>query len=393
MPQPGDRTKVAGMFAGIGGFEQGLADGGNFGPAVFSEIDPAAQQVLRHHFPDTPIIGDVHDVRSLPQGADIVTAGFPCTDISQAGRGAGIFGDQSGLVAEVFRTVRRRYPEWLVLENVQNLLVLSRGAGIRHITDELDSMKMRWAYRVVDSRFAGVPQRRRRVILVASRVHDPRTVLFADDAGERDDYSDDAYGFYWTEGLRGLGWAQDAVPTLKGGSTIGIPSPPAVWVPDAQPGRKLIMPSPDDMDELQGFVRGWTAAFDGPRSTGKRMKMTGNAVTVGVARWLGERLRQPGEPIADENAVEDFDRWPRAAWGEQGRRYEVEVSEYPRHDPYRHLLDVLDVERALPVSHRGAKGFLSRTRRAKLRFDPAFIADVEEHVELTDPDADLAASA
>ena len=88
MPQPGDSTKVAGMFAGIGGFELGLSDGGKFDPALFSEIDPAAQQVLRHHFPGTPIIGDVHDVRRLPQDASIVTAGFPCTDISQAGRGA-----------------------------------------------------------------------------------------------------------------------------------------------------------------------------------------------------------------------------------------------------------------------------------------------------------------
>ena len=74
--------------------------------------------------------------------------------------------------------------------------------------------------------------------MVASRDEDPRTVLFADDAGEPggDCYRDDAYGFYWTEGLTGLGWAEDAVPTLKGGSAIGIPSAPGIWIRGEAPG-------------------------------------------------------------------------------------------------------------------------------------------------------------
>ena len=82
------------------------------------------------------------------------------------------------------------------------------------ITNELERMGYRWAYRVVDSRFAGVPQRRQRVMLLASRTEDPRPVLFADDAGERspDSLADDHHGFYWTEGLRGLGWCRRRSP-------------------------------------------------------------------------------------------------------------------------------------------------------------------------------------
>src|SRR5690606_22100238 len=104
------------------------------------------------------------------------------------------------------------------------------------ITTSLEELGYRWAYRVVDTRAFGLPQRRRRVYIVAARNGDPRTVLFADEAYEPEDATDNmqsvAYGFYWTEGLRGLGWAADAVPTLKGGSGLGIPSPPAILLPN-----------------------------------------------------------------------------------------------------------------------------------------------------------------
>jgi DNA (cytosine-5)-methyltransferase 1 len=374
-----------GLFAGIGGFEIGLSKAGHES-VLLCDVDPNAQTVLRARFPGVPIQSDVRDVRGLPRGAEVVAAGFPCTDLSQAGRVAGIFGDQSGLVGEVFRIVGHRLPAWLVIENVQNMLVLGRGQAIRHVTSQLEGLGMRWAYRVVDSRFAGVPQRRRRVIIVASRQHDPREVLFADDAGERPeaDYRSDAFGFYWTEGLRGLGWAQDAVPTLKGGSTIGIPSPPGIWVPDAAPGRKLVVPGAEDAEALQGFERGWTSVCSGRRTEGTRLKLVGNAVSTGVAHWLGERLNHPAAPLYEGVPVQADEPWRSAAWGEGGRRWSLEeASEFPLHRPYQHLTSVIDVRAAAPVSHRGAAGFLSRARRAKLRFDEAFLRDVAEHVEAT----------
>lgn len=386
--------RVAGLFAGIGGIEHGLHLAGHV-TTVLCENGPAAQAVLRDRFPGVEIAPDVRDLRSLPRDVDVVAAGFPCTDISQAGRTAGIFGEQSGLVSEVFRLMRRRYPDWLVIENVQNMLVLGRGSAMAYIVGELEHMKMRWAYRVVDSRFTGVPQRRRRVILVASRTNDPREVLFADDAGPRpdEDFNDDAYGFYWTEGLRGLGWAQDAVPTLKGGSTIGIASPPAIWRPRAAAGRKLVTPTIEDAERLQGFARAWTSGYTGPRAVGARFKLVGNAVTVGVAKWVGERLETAGAPSSDEETpLTDGAPWPGAAWGERGQRWAVDLSEFPRHEPYRHLSDVVDCDSAPIVSHRGAAGFLSRARRAKLRFAPDFLDDVQEHVDLTCADRRLAAA-
>jgi len=128
------------------------------------------------------------------------------------------------------------------------MLRLERGQAMAYLTRELTERGYRWAYRVVETRAFGLPQRRRRVLLLASRGSDPRAVLFADDVGEpepRHPFADCdrgvmprdmACGFYWTEGVRGLGWALDAIPTLKGGSTVGIPSPPAIGLPSGELG-------------------------------------------------------------------------------------------------------------------------------------------------------------
>ncbi|MBK6873889.1 MAG: DNA cytosine methyltransferase [Kineosporiaceae bacterium] len=398
--------RIVGLFAGIGGIETGFRAA--LGEAAHTELLcewwPPAQRVLAARFGEVPLHPDVRELRELPAGIDVLAAGFPCTDLSQAGRTAGITGGQSGLVGHVFEalrltaTRRRRLP-WLVIENVPNMLSLDRGQAMRYLVGELEALGYRWAYRVVDSRFTGVPQRRRRVLLVASADHDPREVLFADEASEMVEtgqHAEDAYGFYWTEGRSGLGWARDAVPTLKGGSTLGIASPPAVWVPGAPPGRRLVTPQIEDAEALQGFARGWTApAEDAPRRNGPRWKLVGNAVTVGVARWLAGRIAEPGEvlPLPSES-WSGSRSWPTAAWGERGQVWRMAASEYPRLEPYRHLLDVMDAETAPALSHRAAAGFLGRLQRGNLGRHPGFREDVARHVELTEPrGAGLAAEA
>jgi DNA (cytosine-5)-methyltransferase 1 len=373
---------VAGLFAGIGGIEAGLAESGLHSELLCEVWDPA-RAVLEERFDGVPAVADVRELRSLPK-VEVVTAGFPCQDLSQAGRTAGIGGTQSGLITEVFRLICRRHPRWLLLENVQFMLQLEGGRAMRYLVDELEAMKYRWAYRVVDSRFTGVPQRRRRVVLVASRKEDPCAVLFADDAGPppADRYWSDTCGFYWTEGVRGLGWAEDAVPTLKGGSTIGIPSPPAIWVKDARRSRRLVVPGIEDAEALQGFERGWTSGIAGPRALGTRWKLVGNAVTVGVSRWVGERLAEPGSCVAETTPLADGVPWPTAAHGSRGRAFRVDVSEYPRPEPYQHLSEVVDLGAASSLSQRAIEGFYRRTQRSTLRFDPAFIDDLVEQVSM-----------
>jgi DNA (cytosine-5)-methyltransferase 1 len=374
---------VAGLFAGIGGLELGFHQAGARAELLCEIWDPA-RKVLERHFPGVELRGDIRNLDELP-AADVVTAGFPCTDLSQAGRTAGIHGRESGLVRYLFKLLSKAQPRWVVIENVRNMLVLDSGNAMKYLVSELEKLKYRWAYRLVDSRFTGVPQRRQRVLLVASREDDPRTVLFADDAGQPDDgwFRADAYGFYWTEGLTGLGWARDAVPTLKGGSAIGIPSPPGVWIRDRQPGNAIVKPSIADAEHLQGFPRGWTLPAATTGRAGHRWKLVGNAVTVGVAAWLGQRLAAPGRPLpVMEVELTSAAKWPPAAWGGSDRRWLVPVSMWPAVQPYQHLLDSLELDQLTPLSWKATQGFRSRMEHSKLRFDEAFKLAIKEHEEV-----------
>lgn len=387
--------KVVGTFSGIGGLEIPFHRSDGYETVLLCDWWGPSQQVLDEHFGGVTIVGDIAELAEtgLPRKAQLLTAGFPCTDLSQAGRTAGINGEQSGMVRHVFRILAENpQVETLVLENVRNMLVLDGGAAMTYLVDELETLGFRWAYRLVDSRFTGVPQRRHRVILVAMRGDgsDPRQVLFADDVAEPDHdegphLRHDAFGFYWTEGLRGLGWAVDAVPPLKGGSTVGIPSPPGIWIPGASLGRRIVTPAIEHAEALQGFPRGWTKPADTGGRNGPRWKLVGNAVTVGVTEWLVSRLDEPAEPSLDLDGPVITGKWPTAAWGARGARHEVKASTWPVQSPYQHLTDVCDPDECVPLTVRGATGFLDRLRRGNLNRPAEFERDVVEHIEYWSP--------
>jgi DNA (cytosine-5)-methyltransferase 1 len=375
----GKQLAVAGLFTGVGGIELGLHRAGHE-TLMVCENEPGARAVLHARFPDIPLHDDVCKLVEFPEGTELVAGGFPCQDLSQAGQTAGISGARSGLVGEVFRLLERRAVPWVLLENVPFMLQLKRGEALAVVVDALDRLGYDWAYRVVDSRAMGVPQRRERVYLLASKVGDPRDVLFVDDAGDPGEPSPEewrsmACGFYWTEGIRGLGWAYDAVPTLKGGSTIGIPSPPAIVLRSGE----IVKPDIRDCERMQGFEPEWTKPAEAVTRRGHRWKLVGNAVTVDVAEWIGSRLRSPDryDPTGDEQ----FHRrgaWPRAVWSVGGRRYVAAVSAWPFHRP-RTPLEAFLQYRPCPLSLRAAEGFLKRTQKGSLRFPPGFIDLVREH--------------
>ena len=247
---------TSGLFAGVGGIELGLSRAGHE-TQLLCEVDDSAAAVLEARFPGATVHGDIQTMGSLPEGTELLAGGFPCQDLSQAGRTKGIAGARSGLIGEVFRLLEQQRVPWVFLENVPFMLQLSKGRALDVIVAALEHLGYRWAYRVVDTRAFGLPQRRRRVLIVASLDDDPRKVLFADEAGAPDvaeNYRELACGFYWTEGVRGLGWAVDAIPTLKGGSTVGVPSPPAIWLPDG----RFVTPHIRDAERLQGFAVDWT---------------------------------------------------------------------------------------------------------------------------------------
>lgn len=373
---------IAGLFAGIGGIELGLHRAGHRS-VLLCENDPAANAVLDENFRGIPRHGDICGLKQLPSSTTLVTAGFPCQDLSQAGMTKGISGKRSGLVGEVFRLVEEQRTPWLLLENVPFMLQLGRGEAMNVVTSTLEDLGYKWAYRVIDSRAFGLPQRRRRVYLVACLRGDPRTVLFADDHEPRSDIINGgrspACGFYWTEGLRGLGWAVDAVPTLKGGSSIGIPSPPAIVLSD----RRVVTPDIIDTERLQGFPRNWTKAAEKVACKNARWKLVGNAVSVRAATWLGRRMLKPGLLRELFNTpLRDHRHWPTAAWNVGEGRVRVEASEWPVQWSYKSLEQFLTKNRLSLLSPKATRGFLSRTERARLIFPKGFIDALRTHLEV-----------
>lgn len=371
--------QIVGLFAGIGGLEVGFGKAGHR-TVLASEILPAARAVLERRLPDTDLVGDVRALASLPGGTDAIVAGFPCQDLSQAGRTAGLDGERSGLVEEVFRLAATSRPGWIVLENVPFMLQLRQGNAMRRIVDALEELGYRWAWRVIDTNGFGLPQRRERVFLVASCVGDPADILLADDRRwerPKTAIGSIAHGFYWTEGRGGLGWAVDAVPTLKNGSAIGIPSPPAILLPDG----RVIKPDIRDAERLQGFPENWTLPAEDVARHSARWGLVGSAVSVPVAAWLGGRFDAGG--TYDDSRDRPFPqsgRLPKAARFDGRARHSVDISVDPLGIAPPPLASFLRHEGML-LSERATAGFRGRTRVASLRFAEGFLDAIDRHLD------------
>lgn len=371
--------RLAGLFAGIGGFEVGLTLAGHE-TELICEIDPGALAVLRRRLPQVrSMVEDVTQLKSLPRGLDLLVGGFPCINLSLAGYKQGIGGPQSSLVRHVFRLLERQRIPTVVLENVPFMLHLNKGEGMLVLLTEFERLGYRWAYRVVDALGFGLPQRRERVFLVASKELDPRDVLFADNhvgPPEAPRARPTATGFYWTEGIRGMGWADEAVPTLKGGSTVGIPSPPAIWVH----GQKICLPDIRDAERMQGFDPDWTKPAEEHVRRGYRWKLVGNAVSTRVVEWLGRRLNEPGSYESHLDCPLDATKTlPNAAWSDgKGRHAAIRVTKWAARVTRPGLVSWLQFE-PKPLSAKASRGLLQRTARSRLHFRPGFLEDLEKH--------------
>jgi DNA (cytosine-5)-methyltransferase 1 len=372
--------RVCGIFSGIGGFELGLSRAG-FQTVMMCENDPLARGVLERRFPDVPLRKDVRNLKSLPL-CDVLTAGWPCQDLSQAGRTAGIAGEQSGLLAEVFRLLSecRKKPEFVLLENVAFALHLDRGAAIHYATRQLESLGYQWAYRILDSQRFGLPQRRRRIFIIGSLSNSPRGILHKGaDCSESMTTTANQFGFYWTEGNRGLGWSPDAVPPLKGGSTISIPSPPAIW--DSSNG-SFFVPGIRDAERMQGFPSDWTKVGELHKKKSRaRWKLVGNAVSVPVIEWIGRNILTWQSEKCVEIPTVALKSSPNAGFGGglcEPKHFRIS-SEGPNDSKNGSLSNFyfLDEE---PLSNRAASGFLSRIEKSMLRTHPRFIPDLRAFV-------------
>jgi len=140
-------------------------------PAWFCEIDPFASALLAHRFPRVPNHGDftrlldsAHPVHESP--IDILVGGTPCQDFSVAGLRAGVEGDRGSLTLDFCRLVGVLRPKWVVWENVPGVLSSDGGRALGAFLGALAELGYGFAYRVLDARYFGLAQRRKRVFVV-----------------------------------------------------------------------------------------------------------------------------------------------------------------------------------------------------------------------------------
>jgi DNA (cytosine-5)-methyltransferase 1 len=167
------RTAVS-LFAGVGGFDLALERNG-VKVVASVEIDKKASAVLAKHFPDSKLFGDIQEVTGeqlIAAGFDpvggIITGGFPCQDLSVAGKRAGLSGKRSGLFWEICRLLDETKAENFILENVVGLLSSNDGRDMATVVEALVERGYCIGWRVLDAQYFGVPQRRRRVFIVGS---------------------------------------------------------------------------------------------------------------------------------------------------------------------------------------------------------------------------------
>jgi len=160
------------LFAGVGGFDLALERNG-VKVVASVEIDSKASAILAKHFPNSKLFNDIKGVTGeqlIAAGFDprngIITGGFPCQDLSMAGRRAGLGGARSGLFWEICRVLDETKAQYFILENVPGLLSSNKGKDMAAVLEALVKRRYRVAYRVLDAQYFGVPQRRRRVFIV-----------------------------------------------------------------------------------------------------------------------------------------------------------------------------------------------------------------------------------
>lgn len=201
--------RVGSLFSGAGGLDHGLHRAG-LDHAFLCESDEWRRGVLSVRFPGVPIYDDVREVTSGHHGGgrhldgelggadaerarvslagadacvDLLCGGFPCQDVSVAGNRAGLAGERSGLFYEFARVAGALRPGWVLIENVPGLLSSNGGRDFGSVLGTMADLGYGLGWRVLDSRFFGVPQRRRRVFIVgALAVGDPRAA--AERAGQ-----------------------------------------------------------------------------------------------------------------------------------------------------------------------------------------------------------------
>jgi DNA (cytosine-5)-methyltransferase 1 len=168
--------KVLDLFSGIGGFSLGLERAG-MTTVAFCEVDPFCRAVLRKHWPEVPIYDDVQTLNATLLVAnrievDVICGGFPCQDISIAGKGIGLIGKRSGLWYEYQRLIKELRPKYAIIENVSVL----RSKGLGDLLRSLFEIGYDAEWHCIPASVVGAPHRRDRIWIIAYPHHQGESI-------------------------------------------------------------------------------------------------------------------------------------------------------------------------------------------------------------------------
>ena len=297
------RLRVASSFAGIGGFDLGFQRAG-LDTVWQCELKTFCIDILEQHWPLVPRATDIREVNAndIPE-AEIWAGGFPCQDVSLARMGPrkGLRGRQSGLFYDFAELIGERRPPVVVLENVAALLSSHDGRDFAILVRTLADIGYGVAWRVLDSRYFGVPQSRSRVFVVGTLGSPSRagSVLFESECGDRDaqesrpDGTKPVSPFAVSVGDNERGFVKKLAHCLYAESARHTGTD---WSRNyvSYPEGRVRRLTPLETERLQGFPDNWTMPKESIDNLdtldSARYHACGNAVSVPVAEWLGHRL-------------------------------------------------------------------------------------------------------
>lgn len=245
----------------------------------FSGVDPFCCSLLAQRFPGVKNFGDVTKFEEWDLGeetVDVAVGGSPCQDLSQGGKMQGWQASRSGLAWSFLGIAKRFRPRWVVWENVQGAVRGKNKPGFIEFAKGFDELGYCFSWRILDSRYFGVPQRRPRVFAVASLGTDcSRKVLLE------------------SEGIVGV----DSSPSLAEVSVCltargaGSLDDRETYVRDERGIRRMM---PIEHERLMGFPDNWTLVTyrNKPAADRPRYRSIGNSFAVPVVRWIGKRIQQ-----------------------------------------------------------------------------------------------------
>ena len=287
--------KVASFFSGIGGFDLGFENAGM--KVVFqSEINSFCRKILKKHWSKIKLAGDINKLtgNDIPE-SDVWCGGFPCQDVSLANQGKrkGLDGDRSGLFFKFADLIKEKKPTWVIIENVPGLLNSNNGKDFKVVIETLGKFGYVSSWRILDAKYFGTPQRRRRVYIVSSYRKDSAIKVLLDSRTIKD-VSEESKGKEGSNSLKNgyqdedadffviqhacIGRKPEAGPQSKGWRSDG-----ETWTLDSRGSADVVCTTsnPFRMRSSSRVSKGMD---------GSRYRSIGNAVSVPVVEWIGKRI-------------------------------------------------------------------------------------------------------